>query len=102
SDGALAAWHRDGDRTRRHAGNPRAVIGHQSGSGAHEQRGAATPGDPLRVTSDRAGMGGMTNEREANPGLFRALDRARGPLHYRDGTEAVAAVDHQSRAAIVD
>ena len=83
-------------------GDARAVIGHQRGPGAHEQRGAAASGDPLRVTANRAGMRGVANEREADPGLFGPLDRARGPLHHRDGTETVAAIDHQSSAAIMD
>ena len=100
-DRTIAARHCNRDRTGRHAGNARAVIGHQCRTGTHQHGGAAALGHPLGVAPDRAGMGRVADESEADAGLFRPLDRARGRLHYRDRSEAVTALDNESRGAIM-
>ena len=102
NDRAVAARHRDGDRARAQAGDPRAVIGHQGRTRAHEDGGAVALGDPLRVAPDRAGMRRLANEAEADAGLFCPLDRKRRGLHSSDRPETVAGIEHESRGAVVN
>ena len=63
--------------------------------------GAAALRDPLRVTADGAGMRGLANQPEADAGRFCPLNGDRGGLHDRDRAKTVAAVEHESRGAVM-
>ncbi len=47
-------------------------------------------------------MGGLADEPETDAGRFGPLHRERGGRHRRDRTEAVAAIEHESRGAVVN
>jgi hypothetical protein len=77
------------------------VIGNKRNPSAHDQRGEAAIGEPLRVTADGADMRRLAHEAETDAERCSAFRRNRHRLHHRHRPETVATVEHESRGTIV-
>ena len=54
-------------------------------------------GDPLRVTAERADMGGIADEADARAEFLRELDRLCGPAHHADRPRCAVALELEGR-----